>query len=50
MATYLLRNRKSDWVETLCEALEQHGESELLNSFCSDIQDLEIIKRKHNSS
>ena len=48
---YLLPNRKLDWAENWWEALEQHRDSELLKSFCYNIQDghhgshiLKIIK------
>ena len=36
---YLLPNRKSVWAERWWEALGQHGDSELLKSFRSNIQD-----------
>ena len=36
---YLLPNRKSDGVETQWKASGQHGDLELLEWFCSDIQD-----------
>ena len=34
---HLLQNRKSDWAETWWEASERHKDSELLQSFHSDI-------------
>ena len=36
---YLLPNRQSDRVETQWKASGQHGDLELLEGFCSDIQD-----------
>ena len=36
---HLLPNPKSDWAQTWLEAFGSHGDSELLKSFCSHIQD-----------